>query len=158
VTEVQKKDTNPKDAVGVLKWRQLACLPIAAVCYVGAVMFEGATKYGRGNWRKSGIRASVYFDAALGHLFQWWLGEDEDPDSGAPHLAHAAACLLIVLDATIQAKAPGKQDLFNDDRPIRETDLSGVRDDLQKIVAGIRERNPNPVRPYTQKEDGGDDK
>jgi hypothetical protein len=41
----------------------------------------------------------VYYNAAIRHLFSWWDGEDVDMESGQPHLAHAVACLLILLDA-----------------------------------------------------------
>ncbi len=66
-------------------------------------------KYGRSNFRAVGVRASIYYDAASRHLNAWFEGEAVDPDSGLPHLAHALACLAIIVDA----EAAGK---LNDDR------------------------------------------
>lgn len=62
-------------------------------------LMDGALKYGRANWRVSGVRASIYFDAASRHLNAWFEGEGQDPDSGLPHLSHALACLAILVDA-----------------------------------------------------------
>ena len=62
-------------------------------------MLEGATKYGRGNFREAGIRASIYVDACKRHLDAWMEGEDSAPDTGSPHLANALACLGIIADA-----------------------------------------------------------
>jgi hypothetical protein len=41
----------------------------------------------------------IYVDAAMRHLIQWIDGEEEAEDSGVHHLAHAAACCAILLDA-----------------------------------------------------------
>lgn len=97
------KDTNPKDAVGSSKlpihlWPETATL-------MGTVgLLDGMLKYGRSNWRAAGIRVSIYIDAARRHLAAFAEGEDNDPDSGVPHLAHALACLAIVVDAIAHGK------------------------------------------------------
>jgi hypothetical protein len=57
-------------------------------------------KYGRTNWRAAGIRFSIYYDAINRHLDKWFEGEDIDPDSGLPHLAHAMAGIAILIDGT----------------------------------------------------------
>jgi len=36
----------------------------------------------------------------LRHLTAWWAGEDLDPESGLHHLAHAACCLMFLLEYT----------------------------------------------------------
>ncbi|MCP4993153.1 MAG: hypothetical protein GY934_05115, partial [Gammaproteobacteria bacterium] len=103
------KETNPKDALGIKK-AGLQCvsgafiyrmaelaggfheLPWRAVAEVGLAMTEGARKYGRHNYRVSGVRASVYYDALYRHLvLQWWQGEDIDADSGICHITKATA-------------------------------------------------------------------
>src|SRR3546814_1076431 len=76
------KDTNPKDAVGTKKWRQFSTIPVTIIWELGVAMLEGARKYGRHNYRVAGVRGSVYVDAAIGHITQWWEGEDLDPDTG----------------------------------------------------------------------------
>ena len=53
------KQTNPKDMVGTRK-AGISCVPQAVLAELGVAMLEGACKYGRFNWRASGVRASVY--------------------------------------------------------------------------------------------------
>ncbi len=66
------KDTNPKDTVGTKKWRQYCTVPTTIIWELGVAMLEGARKYGRHNYRVAGVRASVYFYGAKGHIAQWW--------------------------------------------------------------------------------------
>lgn len=107
-------DGNPKTAQGVKKPPVLSVVPASALLQVGAVMRLGKAKYGPFNWRDEGITASTYIDAAFRHLASWWDGESNDPESGASHVAHAVAGLLILLDAqsvgtlTDDRPAPGK--------------------------------------------------
>jgi len=75
-------------------------------------LLDGMLKYGRANWRVAGVRASIYLDACKRHIDRWFEGTDYDIDSGLPHLAHALACLAIVVDA----QAAGK---LNDDRMVQ---------------------------------------
>ncbi|MCP4994787.1 MAG: hypothetical protein GY934_13550, partial [Gammaproteobacteria bacterium] len=66
---------------------------------------------GRHNYRVSGVRASVYYDALYRHLvLQWWQGEDIDADSGICHITKATACMAVFLDATYNG-------MWVDDRP-----------------------------------------
>lgn len=60
---------------------------------------HGADKYGISNWRMDKITTSTYEAAILRHFVAWARGEDIDPDSGLPHLAHIRACCAVVLDA-----------------------------------------------------------
>ncbi|SHM77958.1 dATP/dGTP diphosphohydrolase domain-containing protein [Phytopseudomonas punonensis] len=94
----ETKDTNPKDAIGSKKL-PLHLWPTTASAMGCLGLLDGASKYGRANWRAAGVRASIYFDAANRHLAAWFEGEEADPDSGLPHLAHALACLAIIVDA-----------------------------------------------------------
>ena len=79
---------------------------------LGLALLEGTAKYGRHNYRGVGVRASVYYDATMRHLFSWWEGEDIDPDSGLSHVTKAIASLTVLRDAMMQEKC-------NDDRPPR---------------------------------------
>lgn len=103
------KDTNPKDAVGIRK-APLSTVPGNVIAEIGVAMLEGASKYGRHNYRVAGVRASVYYDAALRHLIAWWEGEDIDPDSGMSHITKLLACMTVLRDAM-------HQDMWTDDRP-----------------------------------------
>jgi hypothetical protein len=99
---------NPKDIIGSNKI-PLHLWPETATVYGALAFLDGALKYGRSNFRAVGVRASIYNDAAKRHLNKWFEGEDLDPDSGLPHLAHALACVAILIDATEAGK-------LNDDR------------------------------------------
>ena len=89
---------NPKDRIGDTK-PPLHLIPPAAEILEAVVMGLGARKYGPYNWRSSSIRATVYIAAAKRHLAQWLDGQNDDAESGVSHLAHARACLGILLDA-----------------------------------------------------------
>lgn len=60
---------------------------------VASVLGFGAQKYEAHNWRK-GLQQSRLIGAALRHLHAHNSGEDMDPESGLPHLAHASCCLM----------------------------------------------------------------
>jgi hypothetical protein len=60
---------------------------------VGKVLTFGARKYDSHNWRK-GIARSRLVGAALRHLLAYNGGEDNDPETGLSHLAHASCCLM----------------------------------------------------------------
>lgn len=102
-------DGNPKTQYGVAK-PSLTNVPPVGMFRVGQVMACGAEKYGPMNWRDDKITASVYVNAALRHLLTYWDGQNLDEETHLPHLAHAAACLLILLDAEAQG-------MLQDDRP-----------------------------------------
>jgi len=72
-------------------------LPMGPVARVVDVLTFGATKYAPDNWQQVAEPGGRYFAAALRHLAAWSDGERLDPESGLPHLAHAACCLLFLL-------------------------------------------------------------
>lgn len=109
----QIKSTNPKDAIGCRKV-PMSVVPAGVLLEVALGMLEGACKYGRHNYRAIGVRASVYYDAAIGHLMDWWEGDDIDADSDLSHVTKAICSLVVLRDAMLQGK-------FNDDRPPRST-------------------------------------
>jgi Domain of unknown function (DUF5664) len=120
------KPTNPKDLIGSDKL-PLHLWPETATILGSLGLLDGALKYGRSNYRAVGIRASIYFDATRRHLNAWFEGEEPDPDSGLPHLAHALACLAILVDA----EATGK---LNDDRMIK----GGYRKLLEEMTPHVK--------------------
>ena len=62
-------------------------------------MTHGAKKYSAHNWMK-GFDWSRLYDASQRHLTAWNMGEDIDPESGFPHLAHALCCIMMLHDTT----------------------------------------------------------
>lgn len=135
-----KKDTNPKDAVGVKK-AILSTVSVPVILELGLAMLEGALKYGRHNYRVSGVRASVYYDACMRHMGAWWEGEDTDPDSGLNHVTKAIASLTVLRDAMIN-------DCWVDDRPPRAPE--GWLTELNAKAAALIEKYPDPVAAYTE--------
>ena len=131
------KPSNPKDSIGSDKL-PLHLVPPAFKAYSALGLLEGACKYGRANWRATGARASIYYDAANRHLDAWFEGEDCDPHTGVNHLANASACLAIIIDSIeagvliddrniyggfdktrlrVNAEVPGIKRLFSDVSP-----------------------------------------
>ena len=134
------KERNPKDAVGIKK-PPLSTVPLPVVLELGTAMLEGARKYGRHNYRESKVRASVYFDATIRHLFSWWEGEDIDPDSGMSHVAKAIASLAVLRDAQINDKVV-------DDRP--PSARQGWKDSIQESVNVVFEKCPESKPAHTR--------
>jgi hypothetical protein len=64
-------------------------------CIVKVLQF-GAKKYGERNWEQGGHWLRN-FSALIRHVSAWSQGEDLDPESGLPHLAHAGCCILFML-------------------------------------------------------------
>lgn len=114
----------------------LHLIPGAAEIEESYVMKLGADKYGPFNWRDAEVIASVYISAARRHLMQWFDGEDIDGESGYSHLAHARACLGIMLDAESLGK-------LKDDRPRQGASTA--------LLAKFK------VQPLSGDDDSGDD-
>lgn len=79
-------------------------IPPLAELAVGRVLSFGAQKYARDNWRSVEDAQTRYMDAALRHLNAVRRGEVLDSESGEPHLAHAACCVLFMLDLMPEVK------------------------------------------------------
>lgn len=122
-------DANPKHAVGALK-PGLHAIPPVALLLLGQVMQHGAAKYGLMNWRKTRISASTYYDAMQRHLLAWWDGQDNDPDSGLPHLAHVMASCALALDAE-------QCETLDDDRPVPGQAAALIAELVQKIIEAL---------------------
>lgn len=71
------------------------------------VLAFGAQKYSDNNWVK-GASWSRYFSAMMRHMWAWWRGEDNDPETGYSHLAHAACCLGFLM--AYQRRGIGEDD------------------------------------------------
>ncbi len=137
-----KKETNPKDAVGIAKvpW---STVPLRVVAEIGLAMLEGALKYGRHNYRVAGVRASVYFDAFNRHTAAWWEGQDVDPASGLSHITKAIASLVVLRDSMLQGN-------WVDDRPPKVANEDWI-EELNTKAKALLEKYPNPVQAFTEK-------
>lgn len=75
---------------------RLDLVPFQALASIAMAIQTGTAKYGLNDWRK-GYSWLLYAGAAARHLFKWIGGEHKDPDSGLSHLAHAGACIVMLL-------------------------------------------------------------
>lgn len=133
------KATNPKDAVGCTK-TPMSTVPANVLAELAVAMLEGALKYRRHNYRIAGVRASVYYDAAMRHLMAWWEGEDEDPDSNLSHVTKAIASLVVLRDAMLCHQ-------LNDDRPPSSPPFIARLNTAAAILVGNAGASAKP--PYT---------
>lgn len=139
--ENEKKQTNPKDSVGIRKVPfHVVSMPVVMEIALG--MHEGARKYGAHNYRVAGVRASVYFDACMRHLFAWHEGQDIDPDSGLSHITKAMSCLHVLRDAMLN-------DIWTDDRPPKFKNQNWVKD-YNKFSSDIIDKYPDGAEPFTE--------
>lgn len=93
-------DSNPKATRAAADGKlRLELIETALTHPLARVMAHGADKYGVRNWRTQPVEARTYVGAMRRHLDAWADGQDADPDSGAAHLVHLAACCMVVLDA-----------------------------------------------------------
>lgn len=74
---------------------ELAHLPFTQLEAVARVLDYGAAKYSRDNWQRGDFIR--YASACLRHLFARLKGDRLDSESGLPHLAHAACCILFMM-------------------------------------------------------------
>ena len=144
----ERNDTNPgvnpKDAVRNGK-APLSVIPATVIAETGVAMLEGALKYGRHNYRVAGVRASVYYDASLGHIADWWEGEDIDPDSDLNHITKAIASLVVLRDAMIRG-------MMVDDRPPKSP--HGWKAALNKRAKALVDKCPNPLPAFIEGDQG----
>jgi hypothetical protein len=64
---------------------------------VALVMMYGAKKYARHNWKEVNDAPRRYFAAMERHIKAFKRGNELDPESGLPHLSHAATCMAFLL-------------------------------------------------------------
>lgn len=141
----QVKETNPKDSVGIKK-APLSVVPTQVLHEIGLGMLEGALKYGRHNYRVAGVRASVYYDATMRHLNQWWEGEDIDRASQLSHITKALSSLSVLRDSMLQEN-------WTDDRPPPAKNKDWL-EDYNAIAARLIENYPEPKPAFTKDSNG----
>ena len=137
---INTKPTNPKDAVGIKK-APMSTLPANVLMELSLALMEGARKYGRHNYRAIGVRSSVYYDAAMRHLMDWWEGVDNDKDSGLSHIVKAMACLVVLRDSMHQGN-------LNDDRPPASPE--GWLEELNKKAEALIDKYPESKEAITR--------
>ena len=74
---------------------------------VARVLTFGAEKYRERNWER-GMRWGRPFAALMRHMWAWWRGERQDPETGMSHLWHAACCIAFLI--AFEARSIGEDD------------------------------------------------
>jgi hypothetical protein len=64
------------------------------------VLEFGAKKYARDNWKK-GMFLSAIYDSLTRHMISFMAGEDNDPESGLPHIGHIQ-CNIMFMSYVLQ--------------------------------------------------------
>jgi hypothetical protein len=71
-------------------------IPVSSLRELALVYGYGANKYSDRNWEK-GYEYSKSYAALQRHLNQFWSGQNNDEESGLPHLAHAMFHIMALL-------------------------------------------------------------
>lgn len=87
----------------------LSLIPLCTLEDEARVWMYGKQKYAAWNWAK-GMDWSIPMACALRHLSAWQRGEENDSESGLPHIAHAMCNLRMI---TLYSKTYPE----GDDRP-----------------------------------------
>lgn len=73
-------------------------MPFEAIEEITKVLEFGARKYDSWNWTKDGgFKYSRVLNSLLRHIFAYMRGEDNDPESGLSHLAHAGCNIVFLI-------------------------------------------------------------
>lgn len=101
---ISEKDKNLCDALKGMKYDDgkldFTLLPWESVEEVVKVLMFGAEKYERDNWKDVGDGYYRYLKALARHFSDIMKGEDVDPESKLPHLAHIAVNALFAIHFT----------------------------------------------------------
>jgi hypothetical protein len=99
------------------------------------VQLYGARKYGEFDNYRKGMETSRNASCAMRHIADHMDGQDMDPESGLPHLAHAACRILFMLENIAQGVAI-------DDRhgsvKARESREEGLLRAIEDIACGTK--------------------
>jgi hypothetical protein len=83
---------------------RMGLLPPHALESVSQVLTFGAEKYLPNNWKYVDNATERYIDATMRHITAYLKGEDNDSESGLPHLSHALCCLMFIVDLDLAKK------------------------------------------------------
>ncbi len=86
--DIGNKFDSSKPRWDLLPWNELE--------EVVKVITFGAAKYSDNNWKKVSPKER-YLAAAFRHLSARAKGNQKDPETGLPHLAHCICCLLFLM-------------------------------------------------------------
>lgn len=108
-------------------------IPPVAIFGYADVLGRGARKYGDRNW-EAGISYSRIFGALQRHAWDWWGGEELDPDEGQHHLSSVLWCAGTLLHYSFTGTSI-------DDRPVSVD---------RPVLGGCAESLPQTSRGYIE--------
>lgn len=94
IADKQGYDQQYKFDGGKLRWD---LMPFETLEGAVRVLMFGAKKYAAWSFMNVRPYRSRYFAALLRHMFAWWSGEQNDPETGESHLYHAMCCLIFLI-------------------------------------------------------------
>lgn len=120
-------------------------IPPLPLLEIAKVFTYGVKKYAAHNYMDGGgFNYSRLYDAMQRHLLAFWSGEDNDPESGLSHLAHAAFGCLTLLN--YQVVSHGRDDRY---RHAQKTSVS----DRVSITCGTSKKDqPDECEPAINNE------
>jgi hypothetical protein len=97
------------------KLAELGAVDPLALWHLARVAGFGGRKYSRGNYMR-GYRWSLSYDAMMRHALAFWMGEQNDPETGIPHMAAAGwhCCALI----SFSERGLGSDDRYDAAEPV----------------------------------------
>jgi hypothetical protein len=101
--EMKKFETSSTGGTKEVKLARFDLIPVEALRVLAEIYGKGALKYEEHNWRR-GYRWSLSYAAAQRHMNAFWNGEEIDPESGQPHLLHAAWHMFALYIFTIEKR------------------------------------------------------
>ena len=87
---------------------QYGLLPPLALKATVEILTFGAEKYEPDNWKHVPDSKRRYFDALQRHLWAWKEGEQNDPETGKNHLAHASCCVMFLFEHDVKYSLDSK--------------------------------------------------
>ncbi len=130
------------------KGAMLGAVDPRSLLEVAEVAGFGTEKYDRYNFLR-GYDWSLSYDAMQRHANQFWSGQNNDDESGLPHMAHVAWHALALLsfvrmhpEFDDRPPRPGEKGVYPEDDPARITDRERQALNDEYVCADCRAKNP----------------
>lgn len=113
-------------------------VPSEVIEAYAAIATYGAGKYSDRNW-ENGLSWGSCFASAMRHLWAWWRGQDNDPESGLSHLAHALWNIGAII--TYACRNTGTDDRQKVETKENEERRFRIYGDFQRGIEAYKARN-----------------
>lgn len=113
MTAAKKDDGKPR----------MDLIPPEALMALGEVLGFGARKYADRNWEQ-GMDWGRFVGAAMRHFVAWQAGEDEDPESGMPHLWHVLTNIAFLTAFEVRGAGNDDRTTYCRTEEVSERDLT----------------------------------